>query len=91
MHDKAQAESIRSRKDLHERHRLLSELGEYDHLHRIYRLCTVHAFRNIQSCGVSPEVRQLMRSLICMEHDNWDETIAEIKEKGGKAGLGKLE
>jgi hypothetical protein len=29
-----------------------------------------------------------MRSLICLQHPNWDETLNAIQELGGKAGVG---
>lgn len=29
-----------------------------------------------------------MRNLVCVEHDNWDNTLAMIRQKGGKAGNG---
>ncbi|KAJ6580688.1 hypothetical protein B0H19DRAFT_1328776 [Mycena capillaripes] len=34
--------------DLHEPHRKLASLTPYDHLHRKFRLCVNHAYRNIQ-------------------------------------------
>ncbi|KAG6815700.1 hypothetical protein H0H93_009153, partial [Arthromyces matolae] len=82
--------SLQGKRDLHEPHRLLSDLSPYEHLHRILRLCTVHVYRNIRQCSVSEEVRNLMRSLICMEHTSWDETLQIIEEKGGKAGKGVI-
>lgn len=72
--------------DLHEHHRRVQELDPYEHLQRLLRLCTSHAHRNIQKCSVSEIVRNKMRSLICVEHPNWDQTIAEIQKEGGKAG-----
>ncbi|KAJ7793448.1 hypothetical protein B0H14DRAFT_2622839 [Mycena olivaceomarginata] len=39
--------------DLHESWRTLRSLGPYEHLRRIYRLCKVHNYRNIQTCSVS--------------------------------------
>lgn len=74
--------------DLHEPHRLLSSLSAYEHLYRLIRLCIIHVIRNIKSCAVTNEVRRLMRSLICMTHDDWDGTLVEIKRLGGKAGTG---
>jgi hypothetical protein len=29
-----------------------------------------------------------MRSLICLEHPNWDATLKTIQDLGGKAGIG---
>ncbi|KAJ7827331.1 hypothetical protein B0H14DRAFT_3144637 [Mycena olivaceomarginata] len=72
--------------DLHESWRTLRSLGPYEHLRRIYRLCKVHNYRNIQTCSISDPVRQLMRSLACIEHPSWDATIAQIIADGGKAG-----
>ncbi|KAJ7660838.1 hypothetical protein DFH06DRAFT_1400218 [Mycena polygramma] len=37
-------------------------------------------------CCHSDEVKWLMRSLVCVEHDDWDGTLAMIRQKGGKAG-----
>lgn len=68
----------------------MTSLDEYDHLHRVFRLCVVHVFRNIRACPVPDHVRLLMRSLVCIEHDNWDETIARIRQEGGKAANGEL-
>ncbi|KAJ6486646.1 hypothetical protein C8R45DRAFT_930279 [Mycena sanguinolenta] len=39
------------------------------------------------SCNVSEEVRQLMQSLICITHTDWDGTIAKIKQLGGKPAI----
>jgi hypothetical protein len=71
--------------DLHEPHRTLASLGPYDHLRRLTRLCYVHLKRNIHDCKVSPDVRVLMGSLLCITHPNWDQTIEKIKTMGGKA------
>ncbi|KAK7013858.1 hypothetical protein R3P38DRAFT_3322433 [Favolaschia claudopus] len=54
-------------------------LGPYDHLR-------LHAKRNIESCAVDESVRNLMRSLFCMRHPSWDDTVAAIQREGGKAG-----
>ncbi|KAG6847262.1 hypothetical protein H0H93_009227, partial [Arthromyces matolae] len=72
--------------DLHKPDILLNSLSPYDHLHCVFRLCTVHALRNIRDVrGISDEVRGLMRSLICMTHPNWDDTLSKICSIGGKA------
>lgn len=89
LHLQALAQLQPSRYDLHQPHRRLASLTPYEHLHRILRLCDVHAKRNIRSCAVSEDVRNLMRSLTCMTHHNWDGTIQAIEELGGKAGLGE--
>ncbi|KAG6847309.1 hypothetical protein H0H93_008916, partial [Arthromyces matolae] len=80
------AQQRREKHDLHHRHRLLSSLTPYEHLHRVFRLCKVHALRNIHDIrGVTEEVRDLMRSLICMVHPDWEGTLEKICSLGGKA------
>lgn len=74
--------------DLHEPERSLASLTPYDHLFRLLRICDVHVCRRIQSANVSEEVKKLMRSLICITHNDWDGTILRIKELGGKTGVG---
>jgi hypothetical protein len=75
--------------DLHEPHRSLRSLGPYEHLRRLYRLCIVHNYRNIQGSAVEDCVKDLMRSLACVTHPNWDSTVERIRNEGGKAGLGE--
>ncbi|KAJ7276956.1 hypothetical protein C8J57DRAFT_1584425 [Mycena rebaudengoi] len=70
--------------DLYQQTRLLKDLSPYDHLNRVFRLCVTHAFRNIRKCKVPDGVKALMRSLICIEHVDWDGTIHKIKNLGGK-------
>ncbi|KAJ6455124.1 hypothetical protein C8R47DRAFT_1251164 [Mycena vitilis] len=82
----ALAAAMPVRADLHEVHRTIQSLSPYDHLQRVFRLCKTHFYRNITSCAVPPSVKSLMRSLLCLEHPNWDGTLAAIEEKGGKAG-----
>ncbi|KAJ6606289.1 hypothetical protein DFH09DRAFT_1299558 [Mycena vulgaris] len=74
-----------NRMDLHEPHRPLRDLGPYDHLRRLFRVCVVHNYRNIKSCPVPEPVRQLMRSLACISHPDWDGTLVKIRAEGGKA------
>lgn len=76
------------RYDLHETHRLIKDLGIYDHLRRILRLCIVHFYRNIQKTQVPDFIRSQMRSLVCIEHPDWDGTLVQIENEGGKAGKG---
>jgi hypothetical protein len=45
---------------------------------------------NIKKSAVLEDVKNLMRSLVCVVHDDFDGTVQEIVEKGGKAGLGTL-
>ncbi|KAK7019278.1 hypothetical protein R3P38DRAFT_2632453 [Favolaschia claudopus] len=80
------AASLPPRRDLHEPGRTIQDLSPYEHLHRVFRLCSVHFFRNIKASAVPDEVKQLMRSLLCLEHSDWEGTLAAIEEKGGKTG-----
>lgn len=75
--------------DLHEPERTLQSLSPYDHLRRLFRLCIVHNYRNIKTSPVPEPVRDLMRSLSCIQHSNWDQTLAKISADGGKAGHGR--
>ncbi|KAI0041139.1 hypothetical protein FA95DRAFT_1473123, partial [Auriscalpium vulgare] len=86
LHLCAVARTVDDRPDFHEPERLLSELAEYDHLRRLFRLCSVHVYRNIKTCAVSESVKQHMRSLVCIQHDSWDETLEIIEREGGRAG-----
>ncbi|KAK7014634.1 hypothetical protein R3P38DRAFT_3205548 [Favolaschia claudopus] len=80
------AASLPPRLDLHEPTRTIQSLTPYEHLHRVFRLCSVHFYRNIKASPVPDDVKWLMRSFLCMEHPNWEGTLAAIEEKGGKAG-----
>ncbi|KAK7060250.1 hypothetical protein VNI00_001015 [Paramarasmius palmivorus] len=71
--------------DLHEPGRLLTELGPYDHLKRILRLCVAHYYRKIQEGHYEPAIGQAMRSLACFRHQSWDQTIATIEQGDQKA------
>ncbi|KAJ7679320.1 hypothetical protein DFH06DRAFT_1316251 [Mycena polygramma] len=73
--------------DMHEPHRSLRSLTPYEHLQRVYRVCRVHNFRNIQQCAVPEVVRQKMCSLACEIHPNWENTLEQIRREGGRAGL----
>ncbi|KIJ69922.1 hypothetical protein HYDPIDRAFT_78824 [Hydnomerulius pinastri MD-312] len=75
--------------DLHEPARLISTLDEYDHLRRVFRLCSVHVYRNIKTANVEESVKSLMRSLICMEHPDVAGTLEKIEQNGGKSGAGE--
>lgn len=83
------AQKLGGKRDLHEPNRPLSDLGPYEHLRRIFRLCVVHGKRNIRACGVPDDVRNDMRSLYCVQHPDWDEAIRRIKNLGGKSGAGE--
>ncbi|KAL0955283.1 hypothetical protein HGRIS_004173 [Hohenbuehelia grisea] len=73
--------------DSHEPWRPIASLNEYDHLRRVFRLCAVHVFRNIKQSPVPDSVKNKMRSLVCLEHADWNATLEAIKLEGGKAGL----
>lgn len=88
LHLKQVASQLPPRHDLHEPHRLVSSLTEYEHLHRLFRLCNAHVSRNIKKTAVSDSVKQLMRGLVCMEHPDFEGTLRQIEEEGGKAGSG---
>lgn len=76
--------------DFHESHRTIASLTPYEHLRRLIRLCYVHAKRNIHECDVPPRVRELMRSLLCITHPDWDGTLKTIQEDGGKGGTSMI-
>ncbi|KAF6748810.1 hypothetical protein DFP72DRAFT_819855 [Ephemerocybe angulata] len=79
------ARNLPRTEDLHEPRREIQDLSEYDHLRRIMRLCTIHLARNIQKTGAPDNIKKKMKSLICVSHDSWDETIAEIRQGGTAA------
>ncbi|KAJ7127685.1 hypothetical protein C8R44DRAFT_616325 [Mycena epipterygia] len=87
LHLQALAQVLGNQMDLHEPLRTLASLSPYEHLYRIFRICVVHVCRRIKAAGVPDEVKNLMRSLICLTHDNWDETIERIRVLGGKTGI----
>ncbi|KAJ6517162.1 hypothetical protein C8R47DRAFT_960350 [Mycena vitilis] len=72
--------------DMHQPHRTLRSLTPYEHLQRVYRVCRVHNFRNIQQCAVPEAVRHKMRSLACVTHPDWEGTLEQIRREGGRAG-----
>ena len=75
--------------DLHKPHHLISSLDPYEHLRRIFQLCNVHVARNIKKAKVSNSVKVMMNSLVCIEHPNFEGTLAMIKNDGGKVGSGQ--
>ena len=83
LHLQRLAQEFADKYDLHQARRLLASLSPYDHLHRIFRLCVAHIYRNIRKSRVPESVRILMRGLVCMEHLDWDRTVAKIKDTGG--------
>ncbi|KAF7322124.1 hypothetical protein MKEN_00736200 [Mycena kentingensis (nom. inval.)] len=82
----AVAAAMPIRADLHEPWRTVQTLGPYEHLERIFRLCSNHYLRNIRSSTVPETVKVLMRQLWCLSHPNWEGTLRQIKTLGGKAG-----
>jgi hypothetical protein len=88
LHLKELAQQMPGRYDLHEPSRTLSTLSEYDHLHRLFRLCHAHVSRNIKTTHVSENVKNKMWSLVCVEHPDFDGTLREIEQEGGKPGAG---
>ncbi|KAJ6528652.1 hypothetical protein DFH09DRAFT_1413445 [Mycena vulgaris] len=86
LHLQKLASNMPVKADLHQAEHTIQELDPYDHLRRILRICVVHDFRNINKCPVAEDVRWLMRSLVCIEHDDWEGTLLKIRDKGGKAG-----
>lgn len=88
-----QAISPPNKADLYEAPRLLSELGPYEHLERILRICIAHYGRNIKKTKVSQDVKNAMFSLAGAVHKDgalqtWEDTLAFICSEGGKAGQG---
>ncbi|KAJ8093771.1 hypothetical protein PM082_009631 [Marasmius tenuissimus] len=87
LHMQRIAQRLPNRRDLFQPHRSVAELSWSEHLHRVFRLCSVHVHRNIQECGVPRTVKEAMRSLVCMAHDDWEGAVGIIKEEGGKKGI----
>ncbi|KAJ7235961.1 hypothetical protein C8J57DRAFT_971869, partial [Mycena rebaudengoi] len=72
--------------DLHEPTKTIQELTPYDHLARCLIICNTHIKKRIKIAKVSPACKQLMRSLMCLEHQDWDGTLQAICDVGGKVG-----
>ncbi|KAK1236202.1 hypothetical protein PQX77_000554, partial [Marasmius sp. AFHP31] len=72
------------RRDLHEPHRYLKDLGPYDHLARILRICLAHFYRNIQETHCDSKMQDVMRSFACFRHSDWDGAVQYITEHGNK-------
>ncbi|KAJ7838385.1 hypothetical protein B0H14DRAFT_3700171 [Mycena olivaceomarginata] len=51
----ALAASMPPRNDLHDPARTIQSLNPYEHLHRVFRLCSNHFYRNINAAGVTDE------------------------------------
>ncbi|KAK7015645.1 hypothetical protein R3P38DRAFT_3321572 [Favolaschia claudopus] len=70
LHLQKLASNMATKVDLHEPHRTIQDLDPYDHLRRLFRICTVHNSRNINKCS----------------HEDWEGTLLKIRQNGGKAG-----
>ncbi|KAJ3831365.1 hypothetical protein F5878DRAFT_647702 [Lentinula raphanica] len=80
------ARYLPEKQDFHEPYRTIQELSPYDHLRRFLTLCTTHLYRNIRKCPVTEAVRNTMRSLICVQHQDWEGALHTICVDGAKAG-----
>jgi hypothetical protein len=78
------------KRDLYDNERFIQDLTPYEHLHRMFRACNVHYYRLVKLCAVPESVRWLMRSLVCMEHPDWQGTVDKICELGGKPADGTI-
>ena len=85
----AQDPDLKQRRDLHEPKRCLGSLSEYEHIHRLLRLCNVHVHRKIKIALVPEDVKVQMHNLMCISHPGWDDTLADICTQGGQEGTGK--
>ncbi|KAJ7211557.1 hypothetical protein C8J57DRAFT_1097634, partial [Mycena rebaudengoi] len=72
--------------DLYDTWRTIQDLSAYEHLERCFRVCCLHVYRRIRNAAVPNPVRWLMRSLVCLEHADWDATLQAICDQGGKVG-----
>ncbi|KAJ7586090.1 hypothetical protein C8J56DRAFT_1052445 [Mycena floridula] len=61
--------------DLHQPWHNLAELGPYEQLHRLIRICVAHFFRNIHRSKASEDCKTKMRSLSCINHLDLQKTI----------------
>ncbi|KAK7053091.1 hypothetical protein VNI00_004412 [Paramarasmius palmivorus] len=75
------------RHDLHQPTKLLTELGPYDHLKRLIRVCVAHFYRNIQETHCAPDVQTAMKSLACFEHADWEGALTYIRTKGDRKAI----
>ncbi|KAJ7776748.1 hypothetical protein B0H14DRAFT_2401533, partial [Mycena olivaceomarginata] len=90
LHLQKIASQMPRKRDLYQPERAVQDLTPYEHLHRMFRVCVVHYFRLVKLCATTEHVRWLMRSLVCMEHRDWDGTLQMIQDLGGKAAQGIL-
>ncbi|KAF8504011.1 hypothetical protein JB92DRAFT_2738854 [Gautieria morchelliformis] len=86
LQEVAQHAAFVGQRDLHEPLRLLSQLSPCEHLHRIVRLCNAYVCRNIKKGTVSDGIKNEMRGLLCLSHEDWDGALERICVEGGKTG-----
>ncbi|KIJ52695.1 hypothetical protein M422DRAFT_243475 [Sphaerobolus stellatus SS14] len=88
LQELAQSPELRLKRDLHEPHRFLPDLSEYEHLRRFIRLCINHMKRNIREGNKFEEqVKMMMYSLACIQHPDWEGTLAAIQDQGRKPAI----
>ncbi|KAF7328552.1 hypothetical protein MVEN_02542900 [Mycena venus] len=86
LHLQKVASQMTRKADLYEPGRDIQDLSPYEHLHRTVLFRSIlHYFHLVKLCLTTEHVRWLMRSLVCMEHPDWDATLETIQELGGKA------
>ena len=63
LHLKTIATQLPQHNDLHEPHHTLVDLDVFDHLHRIFSLCTVHFYQNIRQKALPETVKNNMSGM----------------------------
>ncbi|KAJ7585267.1 hypothetical protein C8J56DRAFT_1053660 [Mycena floridula] len=70
-----------SKSDLHQPWRTLGDLGPYEHVNRLIRMCIAHFFRNIHKSKASEVAKVRMQSLSCVSHPNLPSVISELERE----------
>ncbi|KAJ7580745.1 hypothetical protein C8J56DRAFT_1057692 [Mycena floridula] len=70
-----------SKSDLHQPWRTLGDLGPYEHVNHLIRMCIAHFFRNIHKSKASEVTKVKMRSLSCVSHSNLPSVISELERE----------
>ena len=91
LHLKIIAAQLPQRNDLHEPHCTLVDLDVFDHLHYIFRLCTIHFYQNIHQKAIPETVKNKIWSLACVEHPDFEHCLWDIEVEGGKTAASMLE
>ena len=91
LHLKTIAAQLSQHNDLHEPHCTLVDLDVFDHLRRIFRLCTIHFYQNTRQKALPETVKNKMRSLACVEHPDFEHCLQDIEVEGGKTAAGMLD